>query len=51
MLRLFIQVTLYTLNSSIFYCSLALIVVLILLIKLVYVTTVLQRMRALVAMI
>ena len=51
MLRLFIQVTLYKLNSIIFYRSLALIVVLILLIKLVYVTTVLQRMRALVAMI
>ena len=51
MLRLFIQVTLYTLNRIILYRSLALIVVLILLIKLVYVTTVLQRMRALVAMI
>ena len=51
MLRLFIQVTLYTLNLIILYRSLALIVVLILLIKLVYVTTVLQRMRALVAMI
>ena len=51
MLPLFIQVTLYTLNLIILYRSLALIVVLILLIKLVYVTTVLQRMRALVAMI
>ena len=51
MLRLFIQVTLYTLNLIILYRSLALIVVLILFIKLVYVTTVLQRMHALVAMI